>query len=158
MAETIHAVFDTVDEAIAAVEKLQREGAARSQITIMSSEPVHIETSEKTKTRIGLFAIAGGALGAAAALALTVWTSRSVDIVTGGMPIVAPWPFGIIVFEMSALGAILATLGRMIYEARLLWRAPESGHDEEIADGRIVVAVECADETGANSARAALGE
>ena len=146
MAETVHKVFDTADEAIAAAERLRREGVPLSQITMMSSEPVHAETDEhgeSAKTRIGLFAIAGGAAGAAAALLLSVWTSRKVDLVTGGMPIVAPWAFGIIVFELGALGAILATLGRMIYEARLLRRAPASGFEEAIAEGRIVVVVEC---------------
>ena len=157
MAETVHATFDTPAEAIAAANKLQREGVPRSQITLMSSEPVHIESgesSEAVKSRIGLFAIAGGMAGAAAAVLLTVWTSRSVDLVTGGMPIVSPWAFGIIVFELGALGAILGTLGRMIHEARLLRRGPLEDYTEAIADGRVVIVVECETELRDRAAKA----
>jgi hypothetical protein len=150
MAEKIHAIFDTPGEAIAAVAELEREGVPRSQITLVSSEPIHPEpahveasdSGEGPKTRIGLFAIAGGVAGAATAVLLTVWTSRSVGLVTGGMPVVSPWPFGIIAFELTALGAILATLGRMIHEARLLRRAPLPDYGEAIADGRVVLIVD----------------
>ena len=43
MAERIRAVFDTADDALAAVTLLQREGLASSSITVMSSEPLHAE-------------------------------------------------------------------------------------------------------------------
>src|SRR5215216_5711257 len=101
MAETVFRVFDTPEEAVAAANKLRREGVPPAAITIMSSEPIHTEASELekgSKSRIGLFAIAGGIIGAASAILLTVWTSLSVDLVTGGMAIVSPWPFGIIAF------------------------------------------------------------
>lgn len=156
MAEKVHALFDTVDEALAAADRLQREGVPRSQITLMSSEPVHIEANETVKSRIGLFAIAGGVAGATAALLLTVWTSHRVDLVTGGMPIVAPWAFGIIVFEMTMLGAILGSLGRMLYEARLLGRASAEGYDDAIADGKVALVAQCETDVQRLAARNAL--
>ena len=142
MAETRVEVFDTRAEAVAVLRELQREGVPSSSITIMSSEPLHLETTDGPKTRIGGFAIAGGLIGAAFAILLTVWTSRRVGLVTGGMPIVSPWAFGIIVFELTALGAILATLGRMIFEAGLLRRTAPTGYDEAVADGRVVLSIE----------------
>jgi hypothetical protein len=155
MTEKVHAIFDSHDEAIAALAELERAGVPRSEITLMSSEPVHAETSEH-ESRIGLFAIAGGLTGAAAAVALTVLTSRGVGLATGGMPIVSPWPFGIIVFELTMLGAILGTLGRMLYEARLLRRNSPVDYGEAIADGRVVLAVECADQSHLDKARSLL--
>jgi hypothetical protein len=83
----------------------------------------------------------GGLIGIAFAILLTVLTSRRVGLVTGGMPIVAPWAFGIIVFELAALGAILVTLGRMIFEAGLVRRRALTGHEEAIASGKIVIAI-----------------
>ncbi len=155
--EKIRAIFNSHDEALAALTELERAGVPHSQITLLSSEPVHVEAGEQ-KTRIGLFAIAGGLIGAGLAITLTVWTSRSVGLVTGGMPIASPWPFGIIVFELTALGAILGTLGRMIYEARLLRRNSFADYDEAIADGRVVLAIDYADDSHAQAIRAALGE
>ena len=155
--ETIRAIFNSHTEAIEALAELERAGVPPDQITLLSSEPLHVEANEE-KTRIGLFAIAGGLIGAALAVTLTVWTSQSIGIVTGGMPIVSPWAFGIIVFEMTALGAILATLGRMIYEARLLRRNSIEDYDGAIADGRVVLAVDYADDSLAQLIRAALGE
>ena len=140
-ADTRIKVFDTRHEAILAVQELEREGVPSSSITVMSSEPLHLEISDAPKSRIKGFAIAGGLLGAAFAMVLTVWTSRRVGLVTGGMPIVSPWAFGIIVFELTALGAILATLGRMIFEARLLRDFSSADYGEAVAARRIVLSV-----------------
>lgn len=153
----IRAIFNSHDEAIAALAELERAGVPHSQITLLSSEPVHAGAGEE-KTRIGLFAIAGGVAGAIVAGTLTVVTSRSVGLITGGMPVVSPWPFGIILFELAMLGAILGALGRMMYEARLLRRNSFSDYDEAIADGRVVLAVDDADDAHAQAIRAALGE
>jgi hypothetical protein len=142
MAETRIEVFDTRAEAIVLLGELQRQGVPSSSITVMSSEPLHLEGLHPPKTRIAGFAIAGGFLGAAFAILLTVLTSRRVGLVTGGMPIVSPWAFGIIVFELTALGAILATLGRMIFEAGLLRRRPLTGHEDAVANGKVVIAIE----------------
>lgn len=136
------AIFDTRAEAVAALGELQREGVPRSSITVMSSEPLHLEDNDSRKSRIAGFAIAGGFIGAAFAILLTVWTSRRVDLVTGGMPIVTPWAFGIIVFELAALGAILATLGRMIVEAGLVRRVPPAEYESAVSEGKIVLYVQ----------------
>lgn len=134
-------ILDSRHEALAVLHELQRQGVPDSAITVMSSEPLHLESKPWKKTRIPGFAIAGGLFGAAFAILLTVWTSLRVGLVTGGMPIVSPWAFGIIVFELAALGAILFTLGRMIYEARLV-RRPLTGYDSVVSEGKIVIAIE----------------
>jgi len=155
--ETRTKAFDTRHDAILALHELERQGVPSSSITVMSSEPLHLETSHAPKSRIAGFAIAGGLLGAAFAIVLTVWTSRRVGLVTGGMPIVSPWAFGIIVFELAALGAILTTLGRMIFEARLLWRVSPTEYDEAVAAGRIVLSVKSSDDGVRDIAEKVLG-
>src|SRR6266404_2572137 len=157
MAETRTEVFDTRAEADAVVRELQREGVPGSSIAVMSSEPLHLEIIGAPKARIAGYAIAGGLLGVAFAILLTVWTSRRVGLVTGGMPIVSPWAFGIIVFELAALGAILATLGRMIFEARLLRRVSPTEYNEAVAAGRIVLSVKSSDDVVRDIAGKVLG-
>lgn len=146
MADPKFRVFNTRREALAALHELEREGVPSSSITVMSSEPLHLGALHPPKTRIPGFAIAGGLLGASFAILLTVWTSRRVGLVTGGMPIVSPWAFGIIVFELSALGSILATLGRMLFEARLTGARSLEEYDEAVAEGRVVLAIRSADD------------
>ena len=147
MAEAKIAIFDTRAEALAALRELRREGVPSSSITVMSSEPLHLEGDSAPKSRIAGFAIAGSLIGAAFALLLTVWTSRQVGLITGGMPIASPWTIGIIVFELTALGAILATLGRMIHEAGLLKRRVSTDYDEAVANGKVVVSIARGGET-----------
>lgn len=159
MSSKIIAVVDGIEEALGAASSLCAAGLPREAIIIMSAEPIHGEPSEndRGKSRIAGFAIAGGLIGAACAILLTVLTSRRVDLVTGGMPIVTPWAFGIIVFELMALGAILATLGRMIFEAGLARRGALADYDEAVADGRVVLSVTCADDADRRVAEEVLG-
>ena len=126
---------------MAALHELERDGVPKSAITVMSSEPLHMEC-EGPKTRIPLFGIIGGLLGAVFAILLTVWTSRRVGLITGGMAIVSPWAFGIIVFELGALGAILMTLGRMVFEASLARGGSGSDYREIVAAGKIVIEID----------------
>jgi hypothetical protein len=145
MAESIIAAFDTASEALIAARELKRAGFNGEAITIMSDEPIHTqgELLDGRKSFIGMCAIAGGVIGASAAVLLTVTTSRQMSLVTGGMPIVAPWALGIIVFELTALGAIFATLGCMIYESKLIRPGALKQYNPEVADGKIIVAVDC---------------
>jgi hypothetical protein len=149
MTEALVAVVEGAEEAEAAIAELERSGVPAEAITTYSSEPIHIhEAAEPGTTRrrdrslIGIFAVVGGLLGGAAAILLTTWTSRRVNLVTGGQPITSPWTLGVIVFELTALGAILATLVRMVLEAGLARRV---GKDvpETIADDKVVLSVSC---------------
>lgn len=159
MPETIITSFDSPSDAGRAVKELRREGFAATALTLMSSEPLAIsveDAGEAAKSRIGLFAVAGGMIGAVGALALTISASQRIGLVVGGMPIITPWPFGIVTFELAALGAILAALVRLIIEARLARRGALTVYDEAVADGRIVLAVECRDEGSAATASRVL--
>jgi len=73
------------------------------------------------------------------------------------MPNVSPWPFGIIVFELTMLGAILASLIRMIYEARLGRRGSLNEYDVAVSDGKIVLSVRC-EKDNCDRARQALSD
>ncbi|HMG37305.1 MAG TPA: quinol:electron acceptor oxidoreductase subunit ActD [Blastocatellia bacterium] len=155
MSNKVFVMFKKPGEARGALDDLGRMDFAKSAITVGSEEP--LEGFEQCgasgkPTRIGLFATAGGLVGAAAALLLTVTTSRHMGLVTGGMPIVAPWPFGIIVFELTALGAIAFTLGRMIFEAGLMSPVPRALQKAPGVEASVVLEIECPTEARATAA------
>ena len=142
--ESIVAVFDSAEEALAAEAELLREGFSREAVTIMSNEPIDQDAdSGRGQGHLGLCAIVGGVLGAVSAVLLTVMTTRRMGLVTGGMPLVTPWAFGIIVFELTMLGAILATLGRLIYEAGLARPGGLRHYDKAVAEGKVVISAQC---------------
>src|SRR5262245_11925261 len=119
MASTILTSFDNADEAYNAVASLRRAGFNSKSITVMSAEPLPAFEDHEDKSSLGMYAILAAVLAGAAAIALTVGVSLKVGLVTGGMPLVSPWPFGIIVFEVAALGTIIGTLARTVYESGL---------------------------------------
>ena len=65
------------------------------------------------------FACAGGLAGMASGLGLAWLTETSWPIDVGGLPIFAWWPNLIITFELTMLGAILATVVTLVVTARL---------------------------------------
>ena len=160
--ERLTAIVDSPHQAQRAAAGLEEEGFSREDITVMSSEPLPgfiSQLGSRSPGRAGLLAIAGGIAGAAAAIALTVWTAKHMGLVTGGMPIVTPWAFGIIAYEMIALGAILVTLVTTVYEAGLLrTRLPSPAVDSAIADGKVAVSVNCPNEMSRRVAEAVFSK
>jgi hypothetical protein len=147
LANSFIATYDTPAEAASAVQSLVGAGFDRAAITVMSAEPIQLgEPSEEHKNHMGWVALGGGIVGAVAAILLTTETSQNIGVKVGGMPIVAPWAFGIIVFEMTALGAIVSLFLKTILEAKLGRPRALVDYDVAVADGKIAVAVACADD------------
>src|SRR5437762_6383413 len=95
-----------------AVDSLRRAGVADQAITVVASQPYEeYEFSHRYK-RTWLFWIAagGGVVGLGIGVGLDYLTETLWPLVTGGMPIVAWWPNIIIMFELTMLGAIIATV------------------------------------------------
>ena len=57
------------------------------------------------------------------------------------MPIVSPWPNLIVIFELTMLGAILATVLALFVSAKLPRRLPAL-YDPEVSSGYILVGVQ----------------
>jgi hypothetical protein len=60
------------------------------------------------------------------------------------MPIVSPWTVGLITYETTMLGAVLATLVGLLVELRLP-NFKDLPYDPSVVDGGIVLAVACGD-------------
>ena len=111
-------------------------------IVIMSSEPLEEEGFgwEEEHSPMAWLAPLGAIVGGGLGYALSAFTQRSYPLPTGGMPIVAMWPTGIIMYELTMLGAIVTTIVAFVlatglpnYRKRL--------YDPEVTNGKILVGI-----------------
>ncbi len=139
----VYALYDGGDAAQRAVDALRASGVDDGDIAVLSAEPM--EDYEfggiGRRSRLWYIASAGGAIGCLSAIALTSYTEIAWPLPTGNMPIVAWWPNLIVIFEMTMLGGILATVGALIVTAGLARRVPAL-YDPEVTSGKILVGVE----------------
>ena len=141
--KAVYALYADPEDAQRAVNGLRAAGIAERNITVISGEPIEeYEFGQRDKaTWLHWIAGAGGAAGLLVATWLSWMTERAWPLLTGNMPVVAWWPNLIIMFELTMLGGILATVIALLITAKIPSRAPTL-YDAEVADGRILVGVE----------------
>jgi hypothetical protein len=152
----VYALYPDGQSAQEAVDRLRAAGLADREITVLSSAPLDdYEIGEMDKaTWMWWIASGGGLLGMLSAIGLAWLTETSWPINTGGLPTFDWWPNLIIIFELTMLGAILATVTTLVITARL---GPSSKlYDPEVSDGKILVGVENPPETTTGDLEAAL--
>ncbi len=112
------------------------------QILIVSGEPHEGYEFADSHTTASPYrwAVLGAVVGGTVGYLLTTLTQKSYPIPTGGMSLTPVWTNGIIVYEMTMLGAILTTLVVLLIGAGL----PNFKGvitDPEIGTGKILVGV-----------------
>ncbi len=142
----IYALFGDPEAAQRAVNLLRagtKELGIRPQdLRVLSSEPFEEQefSVRESRTAMPWFAALGGVIGGLSGFALTTVTQRVYPLPTGGMPLAPMWTNGIIVYELTMLGAILATLLTLVLSARLP-NVRKQLYDPAISDGKILVGV-----------------
>ncbi|MBL8137057.1 MAG: DUF3341 domain-containing protein [Acidobacteria bacterium] len=139
----VYALYDNPAAVQRAVDGLRAAGVTDADIQVMSSEPFEeYEFGHKDSASwIHWIAGVGGIVGLASAYFLTTVTQQSWPLRTSGMPIVAPWPNLIVMFELTMLGAILATVLTLFVSAKLPRRLPPL-YDTDVSNGYILVGVQ----------------
>jgi len=140
--KAVYALYSHPDAAQRAVDELRAAGINDRAITIMSSEPLEeYEFGQRDrKTWMTWIAALGGAIGMTTGYLLTRLTQSAWPIDTGGMPIVSNWTNLIIIFELTMLGSVFATVITLLITARIPGRQSPL-HDPEISDGQILIGV-----------------
>jgi hypothetical protein len=155
----VYGLYPTGSSAQQAVNRLRAAGLKDSEITIISAQPMedfefgHIDK----KTYMWWIACGGGLVGMSLGFLLAWITETSWPINVGGLPTWAWWPNLIIIFELTMLGAILATVITLIVTAFL----PERGgrlYDPEVTDGQILVGIENPAESSVAELQKTLGQ
>lgn len=138
----VYGLYEDPNTAQQAVNNLRAAGVADADITVISSEPFeHFEFGHRdAKTTMPWIAAGAGAIGLLLSYYLLGASQRSWPLVTSGMPIAPLWTNLIIIFEMTMLSAIIATVITLIVTAFIGDRGKL--YDPEISDGYILVGVE----------------
>lgn len=140
--KAVYALYSNPESAQRAVDGLRAEGIADRQITVMSSEPLeeYAFAQRDRDTWMTWIAGLGGLIGLSTGYLLTSITQSLWPLDTGGMPIVSHWPNLIVMFELTMLGAVFATVITLLVTARIPSRQPEF-YDPDISSGKILVGV-----------------
>ena len=141
--KAVYALYPDPDAAQTAVDNLVAAGVDQRAITVISSEPFEEQPFSHRDRKTWMFWIAGagGVVGLVFGAWLTAMTERDWPIPTGGMPIIAWWPNLIIVFELTMLFAVIATVMTLLVTAGLP-RRKKALYDPAVSDGLILVGVE----------------
>ena len=153
----VYALYRDGASAQKAVDSLRAAGVTDNEITVISSTPMEdFEFSHiGGKNRLWYVASFGGLIGFIGITSMLVFMEKDWPVNTGGMPIVAWWPNLIIMFEMTMLAGILATVGTLLATSGLLRRRP-AFYDPAVSEGLIMVGVENASDRTAAAAETAL--
>jgi hypothetical protein len=140
--KSIYGLYDDPHVAQQVVDNLRRAGVADADITVISSEPFdHFEFGHRDAgTAMPWIAAFAGAMGLLLTWYLLGASQRSWPLVTSGMPVAPLWTNLIIIFEMTMLSAILATVVTLVWTAFVSDRGKL--YDPEVSDGYILVGVE----------------
>ena len=123
--KVIYGLYANPEKAQQAVDALHAASADLKfdgrQIVVISGEPhegYDFADSHLT-TQPYRWAALGGAIGALSGYLLTTLSQKGYPIHTGGMPVTPLWTNGIIIYELTMLGAILMTLVVLLRGAKL---------------------------------------
>jgi Alternative complex III, ActD subunit len=144
--KAIYALFPNPAAAQDAWDALHRGGPSMGidagKIVVVTSEPFegYAFASDSSKNHLFLLAACGGIAGGLLGYWLASFTQTTYPLPTGAMPIVTSWTNGIIIYEVTMLGAILTTLVTLLVTAGLPNFKPKLS-DPEIWTGKILVGV-----------------
>ena len=141
--KAVYALYDDGHAAQQAVNRLRAAGLKDPDITVLSGRPMEeFEFGHMDKATWMWWIACGGALvGMAVAYGLAWITENSWPMNVGGLPTFAWWPNLIIMFELTMLGAVIATVVTLAITAGF-GRGKGRLYDPAVSDGKILVGVE----------------
>ena len=156
--KAVYGLYPDGQSAQQAVNRLRAAGLADREITVISAQPMEdYEFGQMDKeTWMWWFACLGGLIGMSGGLGLAYLTETSWPIVVGGLPIFAWWPNLIIIFELTMLGAISATVITLVVSALIPERGRGWLYDPEVTEGHVLVGVESPSSASIPDLQAAL--
>ncbi len=142
MREELVALFSDPDGAARALRALHEDRVTTARVVSSAPFPAVHETGRPGPWRLlGWIALVGGLTGLSCAMALEVVTSRSMDLIVGGKPIVSWTAFGVVMFELTMLFAGLSNFTALVILSAFTRRTVSRRVRREVTTDRLVVVV-----------------
>jgi hypothetical protein len=142
MRDDLVALFPDPDSAASALRALHDDRVTTARVVASAPFPAVHETGRPGPWRtLGWIALVGGLTGLSCAMALEVATSRSMDLVVGGKPIVSWTAFGVVMFELTMLFAGLTNFAALVILSAFTRRTVSRRARREVTTDRLVVVV-----------------
>ena len=136
--------FREKEAVAAAIRALRALGVSPADFDLFSEEPVELPRSVLDRpSRMSAVSVGGAILFGALATAFIWWTQQNYRLVTGGMPVFSFWATGVITYEMTMLGAIVATFGWFLWESGLIRKRDRSAPVPQVDPGLMCLRVRC---------------
>ena len=145
MSDWIIAEFRDKDTVADAIRSLRAAGVDTADLDLFSEEPVELPRAVLDRpSRMSLVAVTG-AIVVGGLATLGVWAAQqNYRVITGGMPVFSFWATGVITYETTMLGAILATFGWFLWESGLIRKRDRSKPVPSVPPDSICLRVRCA--------------
>jgi hypothetical protein len=141
---SIYGLFPGPHAAERAMNSLRDAGVSAEKILVMSSEPFeeYSFAQGEGKSLMPWIAVIGGLIGGICGFSLAWFTQVAYQptLITGGMPGVAPWPTGIVTYELTMMGAIVATIITLLVSTKLPNWKPAL-YEPEVSHGKVLIGV-----------------
>jgi len=135
--------FRDKQTAAAAIRLLRSSGIAAGDLDLYSEEPVAFPRGVLDRpSRMSLVSVAGAITMGALATSFIYFSQHNYRLVTGGMPVFSFWATGVITYELTMFGAIVATFAWFLRESGLL-RKRDKAPVPEVPPGSMCLRVRC---------------
>ncbi len=152
-------IFEDIDPAAHAVDKLRELGVTDAHVTVISGTPItEAMLGRKPQwSNVTRFAMGGAFIGLCVGIFLAYGTPQLYPITVGGRWIGVP-PTIVVMFELTMLVMLISTFIGVFLDSRFPNYTPTQ-YVPEISDGRIGLLIECAGEleTAIESAMQSIG-
>ena len=130
----------------AAILALKAAGIAADDMDVFSEEPVELRRGILDRpSRMSLVAVLGAIVTGGLATAGVYAAQHNYALPTGGMPIFSFWGTGVITYETTMLGSVLATFGWFLWESGLLRKRDKNIPVPTVLPGVMCLRVRCFD-------------
>ena len=127
-----------------ALRSLRADGIAAEDLDLFSEEPVELPRGVLDRPSRMSFVSVSGAIAFGLAATGFIWFCQyNYKLVTGGMPLFSMWATGVITYEMTMLGAIVATFAWLLWESGLIRKREDPAVIPERDPRSIYVRVRC---------------